>query len=190
MYILDGTTDELLYDFDLAINDTVPLSYANFDNGITVTGIDSIPFDGSFRKQFTLSANSASVYLTEGIGHDHGFLENLGVGFDCGYNLNCVAVNDSVQFPNPGFPCDLTVDTPEESAPEVLIYLDRSGETLHLEAQGTVRDISLYTISGHRQYAEMTGKASVDIKSLSTGLYLLRFTHASGQVATAKFFKP
>ncbi|MBL0342790.1 MAG: T9SS type A sorting domain-containing protein [Bacteroidetes bacterium] len=97
----------LLYDFDLTIGDTLPLTFNNFSADITVTGIDSFSTPYGYRKIFTLAGSTWSQFLIEGVGHSSGFLEPVNIGFDCGFNLFCYALNDTSYYPSSGLNCDV-----------------------------------------------------------------------------------
>src|SRR4030095_16838395 len=64
IFIVDNIANPemLLYDFNLAVGDTLPLSYNNFNQDLIVIAIDSIPISNFYRKRFELS-NSVSQYL-------------------------------------------------------------------------------------------------------------------------------
>lgn len=77
-YDLMNSVDTLLYDFDLQVGDTLPLTIINSDTAITVTAITNFQVGNETRSIFDLSLNSGgSVKLIEGIGHDKGFLGTM-----------------------------------------------------------------------------------------------------------------
>ena len=99
--------DQLLYDFDRHIGDTLLQDNLVVDTcGFILTSIDSIPVSNYFRKKFTYTSqtNPSTRYLYEGIGWDIGFLEQMffcpNVSSLCGYDLTCYGVNDTAWFPN------------------------------------------------------------------------------------------
>ncbi len=72
------TSEYLLYDFNLAIGDTLPNSY-NYNNAggkkIQVTAIDSFHTPYGYRKRFAINGTgSGAQYLIEGIGNSHGLV--------------------------------------------------------------------------------------------------------------------
>lgn len=114
--------DQLLYDFDLEVGDTLPTTYNNEQNGnITVVSVDSIIVGSSYRKVFSLSGMS-STYLAEGIGHDFGLLEYFPPILECGFSLNCFALNGTTYFPDQQTQCDLTVDIAGQEKMEAALY--------------------------------------------------------------------
>jgi hypothetical protein len=113
MFINVGGVDTLLYDFDLNVGDTLPITYNNFASDIYVFAIDSFLVDTNYRKRFTLLGNTSSYFLLEGIGHDKGLLETLSLAFDCGYNLQCFGLGDTSYYPSLSTTCDIFVGLQE-----------------------------------------------------------------------------
>jgi len=101
VYYIDAsmTSDTLLYDFDLAVGDTLPQTYCT--NGLPqpsiVSGIDSILMSNSYHKRFKF-ANTISGfdtdYLIEGVGAGGG-LFYLYEFFEGGPVLNCFREADT-----------------------------------------------------------------------------------------------
>jgi hypothetical protein len=108
------TSDVLLYDFDLQIGDSLPITFNNFYQSTYVVGIDSIQTPNGFLKKFMLSGSSWSSYLLEGIGHSKGLIEPMNVPLECGYNLLCYSLNDSAYYPAAGPTCFLFVGQEKE----------------------------------------------------------------------------
>jgi hypothetical protein len=108
------SSDVLLYDFNLQIGDSLPLTYNNFSQSTYVTDIDSIQTPNGFLKRFMLSGSSWSSYLLEGIGHSKGLVEPMNVPLECGYDLLCYSLNDSAYYPAAGPTCFLFVGQEQE----------------------------------------------------------------------------
>jgi len=86
-FINDGwQPEQLLYDFNLNVNDTMHGAYCN---GYVIAGIDSILIGGNYRKDYIINVNTKVI---EGIG----FVSN---GFDGAFNSDfpCVC-NDFWEF--------------------------------------------------------------------------------------------
>jgi len=101
------TNEYLLYDFDLSLGDTLPVTFNNFNSDIYVTHVDSIFTNHGYLKKFTLGGNNTATYLIEGMGSSQGLIEPIGVIFDCGFVLECFSLNDSAWYPAPGNSCNL-----------------------------------------------------------------------------------
>ncbi len=112
MYILfDGNPSEtLLYDFDLSVGDTLPVTYNSLSNNVVVTGIDSLYTPYGYRKRFAISGpNTWSTELLEGIGHNLGLIETMDGVLECGWNLECYSLNDTAWYPATGPTCNMNV---------------------------------------------------------------------------------
>lgn len=103
------TSEYLLYDFNLLVGDTLPVSYNNYATDITVTAIDSIYTSSGYRKRFQLAGGTWSTYLLEGIGHSKGLVEPMNFPLECGYNLDCYSLNDTAYYPIVGAACYINV---------------------------------------------------------------------------------
>jgi hypothetical protein len=101
--------EQLLYDFNLNVGDTLPLTYNNFFKDIYVTAIDSIYTAFGYRKRFTLGGSTWATHLIEGIGHSRGLVEPLKVSPTCTYILNCYSINDTSYYPTVGATCNVAI---------------------------------------------------------------------------------
>ena len=128
--------DVLLYDFDLDVGDTLPVTANQWHEDIIVTGIDSLPVADGYRKVFNLSGQS-SPQLIEGIGHEAGFLEPFPPILECGHFLNCYAQNGTTWYPAFGEACDLAVSVPKGRSQVSLTWYPNPVEDL-LFIQGSM----------------------------------------------------
>ena len=58
VFIRSDTSEYLLYNFNLNLGDTLPPSYNNFFENITISSIDSININGVFLRKFELSGEA------------------------------------------------------------------------------------------------------------------------------------
>lgn len=113
----DGS-DQLLYDFDLQVGDTLPITWNNWNTDITVLAVDSVPIGTEMRARFELG-NSWAPYLIEGIGTSNGLLEPVSNFFDCGYSLDCFGLGTQGYYSDAGA-CDIAMRVPNEAGKERL----------------------------------------------------------------------
>ncbi len=168
-------SDVLLYDFNLEIGDTLPLTANNTNPDITVSAIDSFLVNGQYRKRFTLQ-NSSSQYLAEGIGHIQGFLEYFPPYFDCGFELTCYSVNDVAYYPTSGPSCNIAIGipaTPKEK--RLVIFPNPTSEYLFfdLKESDTVTEVSIFDLSGKEISGLKSDHSKILVGSLSPGLYFI-----------------
>lgn len=172
------TVEQLLYDFDLAIGDSLPLSYNNIDPAVIVTAIDSLYTPYGYRKKFTLTGNTWSQELLEGIGHSSGLMEYINVMFDCGFNLLCYSLNDTAWYPANGPTCMMNVGLTEleQSLSAVNIYPNpfQNSTTLTLGVFLNSGNLVIYNLQGMK-VREVTGllgnQVVIERGSLQNGIY-------------------
>jgi hypothetical protein len=196
IFIFINNIDTLLYDFNLLANDTLPKTFNNPNNDITVTSIDSIIVGSDYRKRFHLSSNSISQYLVEGVGHDRGFIEPLYVGFDCSYSLICFGLGDTAYYPFLGPTCNVILNTASDNLERLNIYLypNPASELVNIKGnQFSFEEckIKFYDITGRLISVYRIDKNNIqfDISSLESGLYLYKIIVNNFPGQSGKFIK-
>ena len=174
----NDSAEQLLFDFDLAVGDSLPISYSNFDSAITVTAIDSLYTPYGYRKKFALSGNTAAQELLEGIGHTNGFVESINLLLDWSYNLLCYSLNDTAWYPTNGPTCMLNVGLPEAelSLSGINVYPNpfQLSTTITWNKNFNVMDLVIYNLQGMkvREEKSLTGnKVVIDRRNLESGVY-------------------
>jgi hypothetical protein len=197
MYVCacEGCEEELLYDFDLEVGETLPLSYNNWSEDITVLAIDSVYTPFGYRKRFAISGNETSAeYLIEGIGHSRGFIEPINVILECGYNLECYSLNDSAYYPEPGEGCMLTVDIDDNQSPTaVTVFPNPFTESTTISFAGNIGipSVSVYNLQGKQVPVEVNvleNQLTINRGRLKSGLYVYRIGFDSQEMLTGKLF--
>lgn len=194
MYLrqLTDTVEYLLYDFNLAVGDTLPLSYNNFATDIRVTAIDSFYTSSGYRKRFELTGNTWAQYLLEGIGHSKGLVEPLNIPLECGYNLSCFSLNDTAYFPGIGQSCNLSVGliSYKNNIPHFVFPNPfKSYTTFHFSSFINNVELNIYNIYGQciKTIKNISGdKIKIEREDLCTGLYFYELIQNSKQIATGK----
>jgi hypothetical protein len=195
MYIrqLSDTNEYLLYDFDLAVGDTLPLTFNNFLPYTTVTAVDSISTPYGYRKRFSLSGNTWSMELLEGIGHDRGFIEPLNTPLECGFTLNCFSLNDSAYYPVPGPTCELNVGLDENPDPgvSVNVFPNPFKEFTYISWVSTLpgAEFRVFNLQGKmvRAVREISGNGiKLERGDLEAGSYLFELRRAGNLMGNGK----
>jgi len=197
MYVrdLDGI-DNLLYDFDLEVGDTLPITYNLYLDDIVVTGIDSLLVGSSFRKVFEIpDYNPAGNNLIEGIGFTTGLLDF----FYCPEFptiLECFVQNDTAYYPIYGEPCDLTVKVPERILNNEIRYYPNPVDdelVVLLDTPVMVSHVICISSDGRRTDMEfeqqLTDKVIIDFSKLSSGLHIIQLYTKDTSVLYAKVLK-
>jgi len=198
-----ASPDSLLYDFNLNLGDTLPLSIINYQgSGNYVSSIDSILIGITFRKQYHISTNidpngfgswdSNYVQLIEGIGSTFGLFSPLSPPFEGGCNLSCYFKNNVVLFTNPNSSCDLTVGIHESNTMNRLISISpnpfSSTTTLQSDKPFNNAILTIYNAFGQEVRSLVIGRSPfvIERSGLPSGLYFIRLVEDNKIVATEK----
>jgi hypothetical protein len=171
--------DTLLYDFELSIGDTLPLTYNQWNDDLVVTSIDSILIENIYRKIFTLNSDE-NPQLIEGIGHEHGFTEPFLPIFECAFYLNCFSINDTSIYPVFNESCDFNLDVEERSlSSDIIFYPNPVNDnlTIQIKSNEQIEEVCSYNIMGQQKIMKFQeideNRISVELSSLKTGLYII-----------------
>ncbi|MEO8589705.1 MAG: T9SS type A sorting domain-containing protein [Flavobacteriales bacterium] len=169
-------TDQLLYEFDLQVGQTLPLSYSNWNTDITVIAVDSVLIGTEMRARYELG-NSWAQYLIEGVGSSNGLLEPISNFFDCGYGLDCFGLGDMSYYPlSWSGSCELVMGVNGSAEEEAFIVAPNpaadavSISGMSADAVITVRDAFGRVVLRERAGATST---SLDVSSFADGCYSL-----------------
>lgn len=182
VYLCDlNGVDTLLYDFDLAVGDTLPITWNQWMDDIVVTTIDSILVGNSYRNIFNLTeVGPTSNILIEGIGFDGGLLEMFPFPEFPSFLL-CFVLNDTTYYPSYGYPCDLTVDVPVFSNEKEFKWYPNpviNKLTIEFFNPSIIDRIIAFNTGGQEIYLrfEQTNpnKVVVDFLDMRKGLYTLQ----------------
>lgn len=185
--------ERLLYDFNLAIGDTLPISFNNYFRDIVVSGIDSVITPNGYMKRFALSGATWSQYLIEGIGHSRGLTEPLKAPLECAFTLNCYGTNDSSFYPAAGAGCTIAIGIakyPQKIALSVFPNPFSSSTTFQFDASLRNTELKMYNIYGQStsiKVAQPNGKIVLQKEMLNSGVYFYEFLHEHQVKASGKF---
>ncbi len=91
------------------------------------------------------------------------------------------------------FPVVFFSDAGLKAMPKVTtsIYPNPADEVLNIEFNTTVKTVEIITLDGKIVTSKNTDKstASIDVRSLTSGIYWCRITAVSGEITTHKFVK-
>jgi hypothetical protein len=182
IYLYSDGLDNLLYDFDLAVGDTLPATW-NYrrENNIIVTSVDSIMVRDGYRKIFNLSYELQNQNtLIEGIGFASGFLDQF-PDWEFPSTLQCFTLNDTAYYPSYGYSCDIALGLPQANAPvgfnmfpnPVIDHL-----TIETAYAALIGQVFAYDLIGHKIPLTFshtkTDVVTINFSGLQTGIYLLQ----------------
>jgi hypothetical protein len=115
--------EELLYDFDMQVGDTLKGVIASVSPD-TVVSIDSVLVGGNYRKRWNITYG---IYFIEGLGSSWGLVQysTTGViGYFGDFWLTCFAQDGSSLFPGTATNCELisSIDSPGMTAPQIRVF--------------------------------------------------------------------
>ncbi len=185
MYIRTSsdTIEYLLYDFDLQVGDSLPLTFNNYEPLVYVTAIDSFYTPYGFRKRFVLSGMTWSYELLEGIGHSRGLFEPMNVPLECGFMLTCISLNDTAYYPVTGTTCELALNLPETHgySPDISVYPNPAQDKVEFKFNALFKNgtFTLFDIQ-QRLITELAGisgyKFIYENEKLDSGVYFFKIT--------------
>lgn len=188
----DSSKEQLLYTFNLKVNDTLPNLYSGnyHSSSVTVKSIDSLLTGKTYRKRFNLySINAPFNPMIEGIGSTTGLLENFIRPFEAGCGLQCFEQNGKGLYPNSPYPCDTIRPTSvrEKQNPNNAINVfpnpATTAVTIKTSQNGNCTVVLQDMLGQIVLYQKNVGQENVmDVSSLAKGIYVVSMQDWTGQV--------
>lgn len=191
-----NSTEQLLYDFNLQVGDTVKGYLQSFLSPYdTVQSIDSILIGNSYRKRWNINT-CYDIHLIEGIGSTYGLYQNSpGCYTDfANYYLTCFQQNSLTLYPDTLTNCQLITysknlslensltkifPNPFHSSCEILVpYEFENSEWKIFNSQGTL----LY-----KETKSKNKSFRLNRDNLNNGIYFLQLVNSKGQSTIEKF---
>jgi hypothetical protein len=190
-YDADNSSEYLLYDFGLNINDTFCFDYFNI-GCYKVSGIDSTLINGQYRKTFHFNDFWGITWI-EGVGNSIGWfaLQIFGSG---NRNLLCFKQNNDTLINNYGY-CSCSPGTSineYNQSNTFFIFPNPADKSITIDIGNWTKNptITIYNVFGqeieHKTVSEQS--TSFDIDNLSSGIYFLTVM-TDKHIARQKFVK-
>lgn len=188
-----NNTETLLYDFNLQLGDTVPVS---FSSGY-VSAIDSVLVGSNYHKRFTISEVNHSLmdqYLIEGIGSTSGLLNRVTFCFECCVDLGCVKQDGNTIYQWIG-PCTIIQGTSNNLVPDFSCKISPNPcegfVKLHFYPQLENVSFRLYNELGQIlfQRYNLSNEEVIDLSSLKPGFYYYNVCNSNKVNYSGKLFK-
>jgi hypothetical protein len=190
MYIREQMQDELMYDFNLTVGDTLPVSYSNWSSKVVVTDIDIFYTSYGYRKSFS---TSNGFKLLEGIGNEQGLLQFIGALLDANVRLNCYSLNDTAYYLFKGGSCNMNVSinskignkekasiTPNPFVNEAILQFNNLQNNATFLVYNTMGQLVQSTIV-------ISSTSKLERNNLPSGLYYYKLKQATSADVTGKF---
>lgn len=203
-YSLASAQERLLYDFNVAVGDTITDPNTGAKNGI-VHSIDYVTVVGTPRRRINFRQPSSSAPWAQGAWVEG--IGNTGLGgllgspmtqptCDCGVNTVCFLNNSVQEYKNPSYSsiaCETVVATRtiSKAAAQATIYPNPvTGQSiLQIPADGHYSTLTIYSITGSKIItANVNGVTEFTVNSanFARGLYTYRLMGDNG-ATTGKF---
>lgn len=202
-YIEPGqATDTLLYDFNLAVGDTLPPSYINDTAYImtaclnVVSSIDSVLVGSFYHKRFNISnimnmpSDSSYVSIIEGVGSTTGLLYQLMGQFERKGELMCFSEQDSVLYPPGAFCAQYNVGFDEiKESQDFILYPNPTPGLFQIKTDQEINSIEVLDIFGRRIYYSEKNQTEINISTFTNGIYFVRLIDSKGNSVVKKIIK-
>lgn len=178
--------DSLLYDFDLELDEYLPISPINPWGEHYVSAIDSVLLGGVYHKRFTIGDCWDPIYLIEGVGSTLGLFEEIYCPFECVNYLTCLSVNGQTIYPEESMTC-LPTDLSETSNDKVFsAFPNPFTEVLRIESEQTRGTISIYNAQGRciMSAAWKGSPESFNLDYFPPGIYVVKLKSSTGALAS------
>jgi len=188
-YDYNDLTEYLLYDFNLSVGDTLPLSYINQPNTNIVSGIDSIDINGQYHKRFLIAdafyPTLAYAAYIEGVGSTLGLLggqfHETVLPLDVFSKLICFSENGSSTMIDTLIDpaqCDLYSGTAPDLVlkSELHIYPNPCLDKVTIQSASPLEQIILYNSLGNKidSWKTSSDLKEIDLINVHPGLYFLQ----------------
>lgn len=193
-------SDEVLYNFNLNVGDTLNPSKVFFANDMfeykIVSSIDSVLINGNYRKRYNYN-NGCSVFETdssiiEGIGALHGFIYPPSC-FESYYFLDALRINDELIYGDSlAFCYDVTTNLNHKNQDEIFVFPNPVSEVINIKGVPLTADlIILYDTVGKvilEQPCNSFTDIQIDLKNIENGIYIMALK-GSGFIANKIIIK-
>ena len=192
----DSSSEQVLYDFNLSVGDTIPSTFIGCYPQVWVASIDSTnQFGNGYRKVFNMTGAIWAPYsLIEGIGGSGGVFVPYCMNDGYYYQLDCYSVNDTIQSSNPwgASMCSLSTNVADNfiklSSLKVSPNPFHSTTTLELKKDFENAVLKIYNIFGDQVQRQkiISQTTIINRNGLRDGIYLFQIISSNGKVTIGK----
>jgi len=177
----DSITEQLLYDFDMQVGDTVKGYIENMLNQKDVVeSIDSVLVDNSFRKRWKINS-IYNIFFIEGVGSTYGLIEySPGSVIDApDFSITCFSQNGVTIYPDTVTNCEIitSVHSVKTGNYPIKIYPNPSKVSFTIETDNTLCFKEFLVIDRYGKILirePFKDTSMVNIKDLQPGFYIVK----------------
>lgn len=185
------TIEQLLYDFNLQVGDSIQgyLEFYNFHN--QVQAIDSVLVGNNYRKRWIIGP-CLYFYLIDGIGSSYGLFEFPHCGGEDDIDLTCFSQNNSTLYPTGTSNCNLILNNNNFPENDLLITFpnpSHSNTIIQLSSHFENSELKIYDSHGvlvRNEKIIQSSKYSFERGYLSDGIYLIQLVNENYKFVTKK----
>lgn len=202
VYLLRDTSDIMIYDFDVAIGDTIQLiSGSNLYNYVAqcsdtfiVQKIDSIDLGGEYRRRIGIPRNNFfgdTLFIIEGMGNDFGFAKNIYCPFEHNTSLVCYHNKNLSYYPSNYSPSSCITNLGVEShlpLTQNFIYKNSQSTYFVKNLDNNSIQITCYDILGKFVLEKSFQESGyLDFTEVPAGIYFMYILYNGQSVRPYKF---
>lgn len=192
VYLYKNGADNLAYDFNLNVGDTIKTCLSTFQTGHYISSIDSVIVSNKYHKRFWI--DGCNYALIEGVGSMFGAFNNIFCPFEMGNDLHCVRIGSTTAWAlSSQYNCDLGASIQDKIMNTNKLVISQnpfSSETiLTTNIPFMNMNLFIYNSSGQfvKQIKNISGKSYIlNRDNLESGLYFLRLFENNSFVAIEK----
>ncbi len=186
----NNSPDELFYNYNLQLGDTMPANVFTGEDKLVVTAIDTFYVGNEARLRMSYESEWYRGELLEGIGSSLGLFEPNYMQFECAPYLLCFSSDrtDDYNYPS-GQPCYTTLGVNEISTNNQLqVYPNPSSSLIMVNTnQLGLVDVKVINTLGQEvlqfNTETKTSEIAIDVSLLPQGTYLLAAKDVKGNVS-------
>jgi hypothetical protein len=187
------TTEQLLYDFNLQVGDSVKGFLENWAwQKDTVESVDSILIGSNYRKRWKINS-CYNIYLIEGIGSTYGLIEfSPGCVTDQAYtNIACYQQDGITLYPDTTTNCQLitSINSVDPISNQVKVFPNPSNDlfTVDFDQPFNIKEIRVTDLLGNIVIRQQTNnQKKINIDNLPSGSYILTVINKDGTTKNIK----
>ena len=189
------TVEQLLYDFNLQVNDSLKGFLVHSGYGPVIINIDSILINGNYRNRWTWQWDFGdTACIIEGIGSTLGLLEDAMQNFDApSTDMICFHQNGQTIYPNSISQCNLIDKVKNISKQNSTVNISpnpfHSSVLVQVSSEFANAKLNIYNSVGLLVWDERISNQNIIVlnrNELHNGIYFLQLINASGQMINEK----
>ena len=181
VFLLNVSGEQLLFDFNAAVGDSIPSSSGND----AVTAIDSVLLGGIYHKRFLTT--DSTYYVIEGVGSSRGIIPSF-IDGSPNQRLLCFTHPPVLFSPDSSMPCTsvypfdlgLSAGNIKDENEEINVFPVPAFDELHIATQGseTLSAVILNNIGQRVWEGSFSHQLDIPVMTWAKGLYFLQISGA------------